>query len=130
MVAFDVFLNGERLCVAGVGDFGVLTACVTWVAHTPEKLERLRADGAFEHPQTNLNLDIGGMRDEQASRLHMRWTDTPLRVGDEIRMRVTDAAEVSSAAAEYVDAPGMDNEARKSYVRRLAKELGWEIREC
>jgi hypothetical protein len=130
MVAFDVFLNGERLCVAGVGEFGVLTACVTWVALAPAKLDRLKAEGALEQAQTELTLDVGGLRsDERASSLHMRWTDTPLRVGDEIRVRLTDAAEVDAAASEYVGGPDTDKEERKAYVRRVAKELGWEIRE-
>ena len=130
MVAFDVFLNDERLCVAGVGDFGVLTACITWVAHAPGKLEQLKAESSVEQPQANLNLDVGGLRnDERSSPLHVRWTDTALRLGDEIRIRVTDAAEINAPAAQYVDEPGTRDEEKKAYVRRLAKELGWEIRE-
>jgi hypothetical protein len=113
MIAFDVYLNGERLCVAGVGDSGVLTACATWVSHSLE-----------------MNLDVGGVRrDERGSPAHVRWTDTPIRVGDEIRIRVTDAAEISAAPVEQVAETGMDIEQKKSYARRLAHELGWEIRD-
>jgi hypothetical protein len=31
MKAFEVFINGHRLCLAGVGDNGVLSAIVNWV---------------------------------------------------------------------------------------------------
>src|SRR5260370_39359023 len=32
MRAFQVYLNGKRLCVAGIGDDGVLNVMVDWVA--------------------------------------------------------------------------------------------------
>ena len=129
MVAFDVFRNDERLCTAGVGDFGVLTACVTWVAHQPGKLEQLTAEGISE-PPAQLNIQVGGLRsNEGAAALQVRWVDATLRTGDEIKIQVVDASRVDTATTEYRNDPGKDVEAKKSYVRRLAKELGWEIRE-
>jgi len=130
MIAFEVFRNNERLCVAGVGDFGVLTACVTWVAHRPEKIERWKTEGLSEQQPTDLNLQVGGLRDDAgAAALHMRWTDAVIRVGDEIKIHVVDASRVDAAGTEYRDDPAKDIEAKKAYVRRLAKELGWDIRE-
>ena len=125
MVAFDVFHNNERLCVAGVGDFGVLTAIVTWVAHSPETLERWAAEGISEHPSTELSLQVGGL----TSTSGVRWIDASLRVGDEVKIQVIDAPRVDPATTEYRGVPIDDVEGKKSYVRRLAKELGWEIRE-
>ena len=49
------------------------------------------------------------------------------RVGDEITIHVIDASRVDVAGAEYRDDTGKDIERMKAYVRRLAKELGWEI---
>lgn len=43
MKAFIVFLNGKRLCAAGVGPNGVLTAIIDWVRGGPKR----RADGHF-----------------------------------------------------------------------------------
>jgi hypothetical protein len=34
MIAFEIHLNGEKLCRAGIGDSGVLSAIVTWSAAT------------------------------------------------------------------------------------------------
>ena len=45
MIGYNVYRNNERLCIAGIGDIGVLTACVTWVGHSPEKLARWTAEG-------------------------------------------------------------------------------------
>jgi hypothetical protein len=55
--------------------------------------------------------------------------DATFRVGDEITIHVIDASRVDVAGAEYRDDTGKDIERMKAYVRRLAKELGWEIRE-
>jgi hypothetical protein len=41
MVAFGIYLNGAHMCTAGIGELGVLTACVTWSGHRVEKLARL-----------------------------------------------------------------------------------------
>jgi hypothetical protein len=63
MIGYNVYRNNERLCIAGIGDFGVLTACVTWVGHTPEKLARWTAEGiSAEEP---VQFDLGGWRLEK-----------------------------------------------------------------
>ena len=130
MIAFHVFRNNERLSVAGVGDFGVLTACVTWVAHSPDRLARWAAEGLSAEEPPKLGLQVGGLRNnEQALPSHMRWIDATLRVGDEIKIQVVDAPRVDAATTEYQDDPMKDLEQKKAYVRRLAKEFGWHIRE-
>jgi hypothetical protein len=130
MVAFQVYHNNEKLYVAGGGDFGVLTACLTWVAHRPEKLAQWATQGISEQKPTELNLQVGGLKhDERSQSSHLRWTDPNLRVGDEIRITIVDTSQADPATTEYRDDPVTDTEAKKTYVRRLARELGWEIRE-
>jgi hypothetical protein len=131
MIAFDVSRNDKRLFVAGVGGYGVLTAMVSWVAHPPEKLAQWMTDGIVDPETGELNLQVGGLQvGGLKDNLHMRWIDKPLRVGDEIRIHVIDASRVDTATTEYRDDPVKDIEAKKAYVRRLAKELDWEIREA
>ena len=120
MVAFEVFRNDERLCVAGVGDFGVLIACVNWVAHSPEKLEQRRTAGISEQPPNELNVQVSGLQSDEAPPLHKEWTDTTLQVGDQIKIRVIDASHVDPAAAEHRDEPGDALEQKKAYVRQYA----------
>jgi hypothetical protein len=129
MVSLEVYRNDERLCVAGIGDFGVLTACVNWVAHSPDRLEQWATEGVSEQP-AELNLQVGGLKtNERLEPVQMRWIDTNLRVGDEIRIHIIDAPRVDTATTEYRDDPVKDAELKKTYVRRMARELGWEIRE-
>jgi hypothetical protein len=75
-------------------------------------------------------LAVGGLKsDDRAPALHVRWIDTALRVGDEIKIEVIEAQRVDPPTAEYRDDPAKNFEGKKNYVRQLAKELGWEIRE-
>jgi hypothetical protein len=37
MIAFEAYLNGKKICVAGVGDSGVLSAFLWWHGPHPYK---------------------------------------------------------------------------------------------
>src|SRR4029077_11267287 len=107
----------------------VLTACVTWSGRNPERIAQRTAHSISDKP-VGLTLHVGGLKSgERDTGLHMRWLETNLQVGDEIRIQVTDVAHVDPAIAEYRDEPASDLERKKRYLRDLAKELGWEIRE-
>jgi len=73
MRAFKVSLNGKKLCVAGVGKRGVLSAIVSWVAGD-------RGEDLF--------LQVGGLANEE----HIDWVKQKgLQVGDEIRIEVVES---------------------------------------
>ena len=57
MKALEVFINGHRVCLAGVGDDGVLNAIVNWV-------------GGPDRDQ-DFFLQVGGL-DSRADE-HLRW---------------------------------------------------------
>jgi hypothetical protein len=127
MVAFEVFRNNERLCVAGVGDSGVLTAIVTWVTHSPDRVKQLAAEGISEEESApDLFLQVGGLKD----RVHMDWSTQALRVGDEIKVHIIEATQVDTPTTQRHDDPANEMKLKEAYVRRLAKELGWELREA
>lgn len=129
MLAYKVYRNNEQLCLAGVGQFGVLTACVTWVGRRPETLGGPTADAVL--PEHELTLQVGGLRSDDPGRaLHMRWVDVDLQVGDEIRIQVVEAPRSDTPTTEHPQDPAEDLEAKKTYARQLAKELGWTIQEA
>jgi hypothetical protein len=130
MLSYNIYRNNERLCVAGVGDFGVLTACVTWVGHTPEKLARWASAGISEQQPVELTLHVGGLKsDDGVPALRVNWIDANLRVGDEIKIQVVDVAQVDAPTTEHYDDPVKTLESKRNYVRQLARELGWDVRE-
>jgi hypothetical protein len=109
MRAFKVSLNGKKFCLAGVGDRGVLTAIVDWVA-----LDR----------GEQLSLQVSGLVNEE----HLKWTGPKgLRVGDEIRVKIVETASVDRPVKKKSIDPTETLRAKKRYVRMIAKELGWRI---
>src|SRR5258708_29762698 len=80
MRAFEVSVNGKKLCLAGIGDDGVLTTIVNCVTR--------RGAG-------NLFLEVGGLFSPTGE--HVSWINQkPLLVGDEVQVKVV---ETSSADA-------------------------------
>lgn len=109
MLSFNVSFNGKKLCVAGIGKHGVLSAHVTWAASD-------RGEDLF--------LQVGGLANEERS----DWIyQKPLQVGDEIRVEICDAESVDDPIRKRrIDAPETLDR-KKQYVRQAAKELGWTI---
>jgi hypothetical protein len=111
MQAFEVHLNGKKLCLAGVGDDGVLTAVVTWVGSK-------RGSDLFLH--------VGGL--VSPSEEHVSWVrQRPLGVGDKIAVRVVKKKEVDEATIKYRLDPTKELKNEKIYVRKMAKKFGWTI---
>jgi hypothetical protein len=114
MRAFEVSLNGSKLCVAGISADGVLTAIVTWVAGDR---------GA------DLFLEVGGL--VSSVQENVTWIrQKPLVVGDEIRVNVREVEAVDPPSRRKSRDPEKDLEAKKKYVRVMAKELGWAVQEA
>jgi hypothetical protein len=117
MIAFDVRLNGKRICIAGVGDAGVLTTSLAWRGSQsyhkggPSVAEYLR-------------LDVGGLKD---SGEHLRWLDRKLKRGDVVSIQVVQTNSPDKARDRQRPNPAADLRHQKQYVRRMAKELGWKI---
>jgi hypothetical protein len=109
MRAFRVSVNEKKICLAGVGDRGVLSAIVNWVAD---------AQGA------DLFMEVGGLANEE----HVAWVkQRPLNLGDEIRIKVVEASSVDGPTERRRIHPAEKLNAKKRYVRMVAKELGWTI---
>jgi hypothetical protein len=77
MVALEVFVDGRRVCIAGVGDNGVLNAIVNSVGLPGE-------EEVFMH--------VGGL--DCTSDEHIRWAVPMISVGSEVTIRVVEAEAV------------------------------------
>ena len=109
MLSFNVSLNGKKLCLAGTGKQGVLSAHVTWAASD-------RGEELFLH--------VGGLANEE----HIYWINQQhLQVGDEIRFEICDAESVDDPTRKRRSDAAESLDFKKRYVRRIAKELGWKI---
>ena len=77
MTALEVSRNGKRLCVAGVGDSGVVDAHLMWNGR-PRKAA---------HPHRR----VGGL--DASANQFLHWLDRTLQVGDVITIRVVEVGE-------------------------------------
>ncbi len=76
MLCFEVSVNGERWCRAGIGEFGSMDAAVTWVG----------VDGGSEPPTT---LSVTGL---PAGGRGVHWRDITRRLvpGDVVAVRLVE----------------------------------------
>jgi hypothetical protein len=77
MKAFEVFINGHRLCLAGVGDSGGLHAIINCISD-PER--------------ENIFLSLGGL--DYVTDEHLRWNVPSIGIGAEVLIRIVEATSV------------------------------------
>ena len=116
MIAFEVSLNGEKVCVAGVGELGVLSGHVCWVRREGEEIDL----------ETELTLGVGGLL--TPSNEDMRWPPRNLAVNDVVQFKIVNADIVDAPPIKGV-VPSFSEEAEKQYVREMASKFGWTINE-
>jgi hypothetical protein len=112
MRAFDIRLNGKRICVAGIQKDGVLTTTLTYVPFRKRRETRLY---------------VGGLEVEKDE--HLFWREAILHTGDELRVRIIETKTVDSPAKRFSRDRVAQVEAEKRQVRALAKKFGWKIQE-
>jgi hypothetical protein len=112
MRAFEVFTNGKRLCLAGIGDDGVLTAIVSFAATKARGIDdlRLNVDGLISPVHENVT-----------------WTNEHLNVGDEVTVRIVEVSAPDSPSERRRFNPADDLKNKKAYVRAMAKKFGWKV---
>ena len=123
MIAFEVIVNGSKLCDAGVEGLGVLTAILSCALRVPQP----EADSNQLYPPDELLLEVGGLksaRDDQPSR-HMSWLSKPLQVGDAIVINIKSLEAVDPPERLVPeDPPEVVREAKRRYFEELKKEFG------
>ena len=118
MIAFEVHLNGKKMCTAGVGDAGVVSTSLAWRGAQPYK------KGVPRVPEY-LRLDVGGIADGSGE--HLRWLDRKVKHGDLVSIRVVKVASVDKPRERQRPDPAADLRRKKQYVRRMAKQFGWKL---
>jgi len=85
MRALEVLVNGEKLCVAGIGDSGVLSTIVNLSVH---------------HGSGGFFVAVGGLISE--TKEHVNWvSQKPLHVGDEVQVRIVETDAIDSPIDKY-----------------------------
>jgi len=116
MLAYEIYLNGKKKCVAGIDEPGVLTTTLTWVLGEPDG----HRSGSEE-----MEIRVGGL----VSRAHefVEWFRRGVRRGDEIVIRIVETKDVDEPKRKRRESPAQRRRQQQAYVRRMAKQFGWKI---
>ena len=121
MIAFEVSLNTRKVCVAGVGDLGVLSTILSWVRREGRNTET----GDPGKTEEELTLNVSGLRSSKSE--HVRWAENELKVGDEVCVRIVDLESVDPPHHRKANDPEEDTKRQQRYVEQMAKQFGWTI---
>jgi hypothetical protein len=121
MRALEIHVNGKKLCTAGIGDDGVLTAIVRSVPRPIQATSQKRTSRAGE----DLGLDVGGLTPSTLE--YVRWKSPKLRSGDEVLIKIIETDRPDKPSSRQRADPNEAIHAEKRYVERAAKKLGWKI---
>jgi hypothetical protein len=111
MTVFDVFLNGRKLCRAGVGADGVLNAIISWAKLIGPAARTARQ---LKSPSEETKLHVGGLRGDT----HRQWAARSLKVGDRVAVAVSRARGFDPPIREQSRDPRLEERAeRRSYAR-------------
>jgi hypothetical protein len=109
MRAFEIQLNGKRLCVAGLEEGMLLFG----LACTENK-----------HGRRGVALNATGLM--LLIQESVRWQRRTLRMNDEVRVKIVETSKADRFAVMQ-KAPHDPRKYENKYVRRMAKEFGWTI---
>jgi hypothetical protein len=111
MKAHEVFINGRRVCLAGVGDDGVLSTIVNWVG---------------DPSGDDYCLTVTGLDNRTGQ--HFKWDIPPVEVGAEVLVRLVEVPAVDSPSewTQYEKQVGV--ELCRRYFRECGAQLTGEER--
>jgi hypothetical protein len=113
MTVFDVYLNGRKICRAGVGNDGVLTTLVTWAHVRPAP-----ATGKRGRARNETRLHVGGL----AHDTHRTWAGRLLKAGDRVIVSVLKAETFDPPARVKSSDPAGRQEQERRYYERLKQK--------
>lgn len=110
MNAFDVRLNGKRLCVAGIGEDGVMTATI---------------DHVIGRGHDELSIRVGGLFSPAEE--HVTWKRLSLKVGDRVEVRIVESEAIDKPTERFRTDSKQGERNARAYAKALAKKYGWRI---
>jgi hypothetical protein len=113
MIAFEVFINGHRICLAGVGNDGVLNAIVNWAG---------RSDSVGD-----TFLRVGGL--DSITHEFLRWNVPSIGVGAEILVKVVEASSVDPPDQRYRDDRATALEEWRGILQQITEQLTQDERQ-
>jgi hypothetical protein len=114
MLALEIHINGQKKLTAGMADGGVVTALLGCT---------FRPDSERNLPREETLLHVSGLDSKHHE--HAEWLKSGLTVGDEVLLKVVDAA-AADPPTESTRRP-QSEQAAKEHVLHMAEQFGWKV---
>ena len=123
MIAFEISIDGQKTCTAGVTPSGVASVIASWVRrpfHDPDSGARIG-----ERLEEELTLEVGGLtHDADGAAVHVSWLRQPLRPGQTITVAVLETGAVDPPRSRRREDPKQAAQQKREYYERLKREYG------
>lgn len=122
MIAFEIEINGNKLCTAGVeSKYGVLSSILSWAKRD---ISQLPDEVKTKVPEEELKLTIGGhithSRDDGEN---LNWPGQRLKSGDQIRINIIETDKVDEPLVKKRHDPKFVEEQKRKYYEELKKKF-------
>jgi hypothetical protein len=123
MIAFEVSIDGQKRCTAGVSDVGVASVIATWVRRVSrDPTSGQPIPGRFEE---ELTLDVGGVaHDPDGAPIHVRWLQQSLELGQHITLAIVETEQADPPRTRDREDPKWAERRKREYYERLKREYG------
>lgn len=123
MIAFEISIDGEKRCTAGVSDLGVTSVIASWVRRVSrDEVSGEPIHGRFEE---ELTLDVGGLaHDPDGAPVQISWLRQPLKPGQQIILAVVDTEKADPPETRKREDPAWNERRKREYYERLKREYG------
>jgi hypothetical protein len=123
MIAFEIAIDGQKTCTAGVSEAGVASVIASWVRRPSRDLTS--GEPIPGHFEEELTLDVGGLtHDPDGASVHVRWIQQPLRLGQQITLAMVETEEADPPRTRDREDPTWAERRKREYYERLKREYG------
>lgn len=123
MIGFEISIDDQRVCTAGIGDLGALSVIATWVRRVPPGAPS--DEDQSDRFEEELTLDVAGLaRDVDGANVNLKWLERSLRVGQRLTVTIVDATHIDEPTSRQREDPAWVEQRKREYYERLKREYG------
>jgi hypothetical protein len=121
MIQLEVFLNDEKLAIAGTDDMSVLSAVLSASGVLGENSQGTKTEDESYH----INLHVGGLTSRKPPETddHLTWVNQlKVKIGDEVKVRVVENLETSDPIKIKTTDKNVFEDSEKTVFEKIKKE--------
>jgi len=123
MIVFEIKVNDEQACYAGIDSKGVLSTIITWVKKNQEELTSNEVNkNQFKE---EITLNVGGLATgTNENKLNLNWINRTLQVGDEINIKIIENSHIDEPTRKEEENLNLIEQQERQYYEQLKQKYG------